>query len=1364
MSDTRRNPYVGPRTFTEEERKFFFGRDRESRDLLSLVVSERMVLFYAQSGAGKSSLLNARLIPYLVEEEGFLVLPVGRVSGELPQGIEDVDNIFVFNLLLSVDQSQRDPERFINMTIRDFLDNLTTTDGRSFYYLEPTSAVIEEGDFVEPPHILIIDQFEEILTTHLNRWEDRQGFFAQLNQAMVEDPQLWVVLTLREDYVAGLRPYASIMNNNMRARYYMKRMEAAAGQQAVEMPAQLGEPARQFAHGVAENLVNDLRQIRVQGIEKTEYGQFIEPVQLQVVCYQLWQNLEGNPATVITQEDVDKLGNVDMALATFYEEAIAKAIRETAVSEIELRNWFDHELITEAETRGTVYQGSEETAGMRNNVVRVLADQYLLRAEIRAGGTWYELVHDRFVSPILHTNQEWRLRQSPLIRAAEEWDKNDKPAELLILGDGLQQLLATTDLETAEPVVRAYLEACKKAQDQIDLKRRAEDEAKRAEEERQKAEAQAKTARKLRALSIGLVFFVIIAVIAAVIANGQASLAREQRGIAEEQQALAEEQRATAEAASTKAIDQQMIAETEKQNAEEQRATAVAAQATAVVLQVLAEDEADNAEAERQNAEEARQIAEDLEQESLAKSLAAQSFRINSLENDNQLAALLAIEALRVHNDLVAQHDLNVDTAATAAGLSLIDSSIREALGQSAFSSILFSTRSDIIDATLSPDGQTMAFATNLGDINLFDLTHPDEPPVPIANFFENRIIYTADGNYIISMSDFGIYLTDVQSGEQTTIVEDPEIGFMDIAFRDSEPRPFIITTDFAENVQAWDFAAILNNGSTEPTTLTNYKNDDNYLGLSPDGNLLATGSFRTVNLWDIATPSAPLFLTVTHPENGEVTAIAFNADGSLMATADSNGVIRVWDIADIHNGGDPTPVRLGREAELVTTLAFSPDSTELFSGHRDGTILNWFWQEPDSLPIALIGHSGDIYFLAFDPTGDVLISIGADNKVRHWNLGTSRANLVLRNSDPEPHEITAVSSDGRFLAISAKDGSTELHNINALDAQPFRLSSPNPETEEAYHLEFSPDDTKLATTHFANLPENGYYDPNIYIWDVNNPTTPPVILQTGFGFITNLAFHPDGRHLAIATWQDPNVYIYDSENPALEPIQIETSAEDPDEIGVQAIAFNEDGSLMATAITADALQIWEDPLDDATLVYDLTAFELSEEEEFTPWATSIAFSPVDGRILVGGDHGKVLLWDMTNTDELPLIADTKTNLRPVYVTFSPDGVHFTTATGDTKIYIWDVTIADEGFLATPIELIGHTSPIYSTAFTNDRLLLSTGLDGQVRQWSVDLHALVDEACALIINNLTVEQWMTYRAEDDPNRYDPTCPYTFEDH
>ena len=134
------NPYVGPRTFSYADRLLYFGREREARTLLARVISARLLLFYAQSGAGKSSLINTRLIPQLREEEDFSVLPVGRVSGQLPADVVAVDNLFIFNLLASLDQSGSNPARLTHLTLTEFLAHLFTDDGLAWRY-EPLPTV-----------------------------------------------------------------------------------------------------------------------------------------------------------------------------------------------------------------------------------------------------------------------------------------------------------------------------------------------------------------------------------------------------------------------------------------------------------------------------------------------------------------------------------------------------------------------------------------------------------------------------------------------------------------------------------------------------------------------------------------------------------------------------------------------------------------------------------------------------------------------------------------------------------------------------------------------------------------------------------------------------------------------------------------------------------------------------------------------------------------------------------------------------------------------------------------------------------------------------------------------------------------------
>ena len=79
-SERRNNPFVGPRPFTEDDEARFFGREREAADVFSLVVAHRAVLLYAQSGAGKSSLVRARTVPAL-RLRGYEILPLARVGG-----------------------------------------------------------------------------------------------------------------------------------------------------------------------------------------------------------------------------------------------------------------------------------------------------------------------------------------------------------------------------------------------------------------------------------------------------------------------------------------------------------------------------------------------------------------------------------------------------------------------------------------------------------------------------------------------------------------------------------------------------------------------------------------------------------------------------------------------------------------------------------------------------------------------------------------------------------------------------------------------------------------------------------------------------------------------------------------------------------------------------------------------------------------------------------------------------------------------------------------------------------------------------------------------------------------------------------
>src|SRR5262249_22750179 len=92
-------PYIGPRPFecNSADQNRFFGRDDEARELLSRITAHSAVLLYAQSGAGKTSLINARVIPRL-KEAGFEVLPPASIRNPATTGdlINQASNIYAF--------------------------------------------------------------------------------------------------------------------------------------------------------------------------------------------------------------------------------------------------------------------------------------------------------------------------------------------------------------------------------------------------------------------------------------------------------------------------------------------------------------------------------------------------------------------------------------------------------------------------------------------------------------------------------------------------------------------------------------------------------------------------------------------------------------------------------------------------------------------------------------------------------------------------------------------------------------------------------------------------------------------------------------------------------------------------------------------------------------------------------------------------------------------------------------------------------------------------------------------------------------------------------------------------------------------
>jgi hypothetical protein len=388
----RLSPYVGPQPFTPDKANRFFGRQHDAAELLRLIASHRLVLVYAPSGAGKSSLLNT-LVHESLAERGLEVLPGARVGGALPEGVKaaEIRNIFTFSVVYGLGGADvPDPRCDLAEPLR----------------MRHVRAGVRG-------RVIIFDQFEELFTQHAERFEDRKGFVADVVEAMRADPGLRAVFALRQEYLADLDPLLGELPDDLRAqRFALRRLDLGGALEAIVGPAQ---EFADFAEQVAEGIVRQLNTIRVAGFDGVvveKRGEFIEMVHLQIVCQRLWAALpEG--VTRIERGHVERAAGpgksfgdfVVNALNAFYDdtlEAVARSrqTREAGGYSKELLQLGCMKFVTVSATRTMIQRKGDRTGRLPNWIVDQLEKNHLLRFESRGGSQWYELSHDRLADPV----------------------------------------------------------------------------------------------------------------------------------------------------------------------------------------------------------------------------------------------------------------------------------------------------------------------------------------------------------------------------------------------------------------------------------------------------------------------------------------------------------------------------------------------------------------------------------------------------------------------------------------------------------------------------------------------------------------------------------------------------------------------------------------------------------------------------------------------------------------------------------------------------------------------------------------------------------------------------------------------------
>jgi len=199
------------------------------------------------------------------------------------------------------------------------------------------------------------------------------------------------------------------------------------------------------------------------------------------------------------------------------------------------------------------------------------------------------------------------------------------------------------------------------------------------------------------------------------------------------------------------------------------------------------------------------------------------------------------------------------------------------------------------------------------------------------------------------------------------------------------------------------------------------------------------------------------------------IMSFTFTLDGSLLATGDDKGSIKVWETATgqlKHTlAGHPSP---------VGALAFSPDNTLLASGGVEGSNEIKIWDLESGTEIASYKkHTGNVYDLAFSPDGNLLASASGDRTLKLWEIASGAEIKTFRGHLSNVYSVD-FSPDGKLLASSDFDGNIKLWDVTSGK----ELKNLKGHTDLAEPVRFSNKGCLLAS---------GSFDSKIIIWGIPN-------------------------------------------------------------------------------------------------------------------------------------------------------------------------------------------------------------------------------------------------------------------------------------
>jgi WD40 repeat protein len=527
-------------------------------------------------------------------------------------------------------------------------------------------------------------------------------------------------------------------------------------------------------------------------------------------------------------------------------------------------------------------------------------------------------------------------------------------------------------------------------------------------------------------------------------------------------------------------------------------------------------------------------------------------------------------------------------------------------------------------------------------------------------------------------------------------------------------------------------------------------------LAFNPDGTRLAgTDERGNVAIWDTTSPARDAAFLPAHADRAVFSPPAWSADGRVIATVDTAGVVTLWDAGTRSPVGDPISTGV---PVANTAIAFSPKGATLAVGTVGGGVMLYDAHlHRAEAPLPLLGRL--VTWLAFSSDGATLATCDTAGAVTLWDttthvargpalrVGVTTANRggVLTSKQlvtigPETAAVWRTESrdpalgkvlrdfkrasgalltpDGATLQMGDEDGAYAYYDVRRQAIGNY--GSVGRTFSQSFAATFSPDGLGVANAHT---------DGRVVVYDVADSGSTTFLGHRLPAVV--VAFSPDGHRLA-AGGVDGTVLVWDvATRRRLQTLGGGGAA-------MWGVAFSPDGRLLAVS-----------SIDGAVTLYDAQTYRVIHTFATHEAPFHVAFSPDSRTLAIAGSAGTLLL-DVASAR--PLGAPLTGHTALVFdVAFTRDGHTLATASDDGTVVLYDV--ASEQPIGDP--LAAEDGRATGVALTPDGRTLFTSHDGgEVVRWDIDPDSWQRLACTIAGRNLTRDEWRQYLG----NRpYHATC-------